>query len=85
MRIIDFCNASAAAQFIRVPTIITPALHDPVVPPPGQFAIANSIPEEYRIMRIREVGHTPATEADKAVEAELENLRSQIFVTRKNN
>ena len=83
MRIIDFCNASAAAQFIRVPTIITPAWDDSNVPSPGQFAIANSIPEEYRIMRIREVGHAPATEADKIMEAELAEIRSKVFVSRK--
>ena len=82
MRIIDLCNASAAAQFIRVPTIVTPALHDETVPPPGQFAVANSIPEEYRIMRIREVGHAPPTEADQVMEAELKELREKIFVTR---
>ena len=83
MRIIDFCNAAAAARFIRVPTIVTPALCDKVVPPPGQFAIANSIPEKYRIMRIRDVGHAPATEADKAMEKELEELREKLFVPRR--
>ena len=82
MRIIDFCNASAAAQFIRVPTIITPALRDNCVPPPVQFAVANSIPEEYRIMRIRELGHAPASEADKILEAELSEIRSKVFVSR---
>ena len=82
MRVIDLCNASAAAQFIRVPTIVTPALSDPTVPPPGQFAVANSIPESCRIMRIREVGHSPATEADLAMEKELEEIRSRVFVAR---
>ncbi len=82
MRIIDLCNASAAAQFIRVPTIVTPALSDPTVPPPGQFAVANSIPESCRIMRIREVGHGPATEADLAMEKELDEIRGRVFVSR---
>lgn len=80
MRTIDYCNASAAAQFIRVPTIITPALKDDVVPPPGQFAVANSIPEKYRIMRIREVGHAAATEADLKLEAELSEIRNNLFL-----
>ena len=83
LRIIDFCNAAAAARFIRVPTVVTPALCDKVVPPPGQFAIANSIPEKYRIMRIRDVGHSPATEADKAMEKELAELREKLFVSRR--
>ena len=82
MRIIDFCNASAAAQFIRVPTLITPALSDPSVPPPGQFAVANSIPEEFRIMRIKEAGHAAPTEADKAMATELAEIREKIFVPR---
>jgi cephalosporin-C deacetylase len=83
MRIIDFCNASAAAQFIRVPTLITPALSDPVVPPPGQFAVANAIPEAFRIMRIREAGHSPATGADRLMEQELEEIRQKVFVSRR--
>ena len=83
LRVIDFCNASAAAQFIRVPTIITPALSDKVVPPPGQFAVANAIPEAFRIMRIREVGHAQATEADCLMAKELEKIREQLFVSRK--
>ena len=82
MRIIDFCNASAAAQFIRVPTLITPALSDPSVPPPGQFAVANSIPEEFRIMRIKEAGHAAPTEADKAMATELAEIREKLFVPR---
>ena len=83
MRIIDLCNASAAAHFIRVPTIVTPALKDNCVPPPGQFAVANSIPDEYRIMRIREVGHAAATEKDIVLEKELSEIRRKIFVSRK--
>lgn len=82
MRIIDFCNAAAAARFISVPTLIIPALSDPVVPPPGQFAIANSIPEKYRIMKIRDVGHGPGSEADKLLEQELQELRKTLFVSR---
>ena len=79
MRVLDFCNAAAAAQFIKVPTLVTPALCDHNVPPPGQFAVANAIPEEYRILRIREVGHQAPTEADKLLEKELEEIRKDIF------
>ena len=82
MKIIDFCNASAAAQFIRVPTIVTPALNDSVVPPPGQFAVANSIQEPYRHMYIREVGHGPATEKDRNMLESLAELRSKLFVNK---
>lgn len=80
MRVLDLCSASAAAQFIRVPTLVTPALCDHNVPPPGQFSVANSIPEEYRILRVREVGHAPATDADKLLEKELEEIRKTVFI-----
>ena len=76
MRIIDLCNASSAAGAIRVPTLITPALMDETVPPPEQFAVANSIPEKYRIMRIKDVGHADPTERDMALEKELAEIRS---------
>ena len=82
MKIIDFCNGSAAAQFIKVPTIVTPALCDKVVPPPGQFAIANSIPEPYRHLYIREVGHGPATEKDLLLAETLAELRTKLFVNK---
>lgn len=80
MRVFDLCSASAAASFIRVPALLTPALCDTNVPPPGQFAVANSVPEEYRILRIREVGHHAPTEADRLMEEnELKAIRKKIF------
>ena len=82
MRTIDLCNASAAAQFIKVPTLVTPALCDGTVPPPGQFAVANSIPEQYRTMRIKEIGHGEASEADLALATELKELRKKLFTAK---
>ena len=80
MRTFDLCSAASAARYIRVPVLVTPALSDHNVPPPGQFAVANSIPEEYRILRIREVGHHAPTEADQLLEEnELEPIRKKIF------
>lgn len=79
MELFSYFDASAAAHLIKVPTLVTPALFDPSVPPPAQFAVANSIPEEYRIMRIRDVGHFAATDRDKELEKELEKIREKIF------
>jgi len=64
---------------MKIPVLITPALFDPSNPPPGQFAVANAIPKEYRIMRIREVGHFPATPKDREMEQELQQIRKEIF------
>ena len=79
MRTLDLCNAAAAARYIRVPVLVTPALCDKNVPPPGQFAVANSIPEEFRILRIREVGHAAPTPKDVELENELHQIRKEIF------
>lgn len=74
-----YIDASAAARFLRIPVLITPALFDPSNPPPGQFAVANAIPEKYRILKIREVGHFPATDKDKELENELNTIRHELF------
>jgi len=79
MRSILYCDAAAAARFIRIPLLITPALSDHSNPPPAQFAIANAVPEAHRILRIREVGHRPPTEQDKLLEQELNGIRKQLF------
>ena len=79
MRTFDLCNAASAARYIRVPVLVTPAICDNNVPPPGQFAVANSIPEEYRILRIREVGHAAPSPQDVEMEKELQEIRKQIF------
>ena len=72
-------DAASAAGFLRKKVLITPALFDPVNPPPVQFIIANSIPEEYRILRIRETGHFTPTEKDLLQEKELEELKEKLF------
>ena len=79
MRTFDLCNAASAARYIRVPVLVTPAICDNNVPPPGQFAVANSIPEECRILRIREVGHAAPSPKDVEMEKELQEIRKQIF------
>lgn len=79
MRTFDLCNAASAARYIRVPVLVTPAICDNNVPPPGQFAVANSIPEEYRTLRIREVGHAAPSPKDVEMEKELQEIRKQIF------
>jgi cephalosporin-C deacetylase len=49
-------DAAIAARHIRQPVHSALALFDPVVPPPGQFAVHNAIPGEKRLM-VLPAGH----------------------------
>jgi len=41
--VLAYFDAATAARFLRIPVHAVPALFDPAVPPPGQFAIVNSL------------------------------------------
>lgn len=53
--VLAYYDAAVAAQKINIPVLVSPALFDPAVPPPGQFAVANALPQKE--LFIREVGH----------------------------
>jgi cephalosporin-C deacetylase len=59
-------DAAIAARHIHQPMHCALALFDPVVPPPGQFAIFNALPGEKHLMTLR-AGHFdyPEREADE--------------------
>lgn len=76
---LSYFDGASAARRLRIPVLITPALSDRSNPPPAQFAIANAIPEECRILRIREVGHRAPTPKDRELEKELEEIRKDLF------
>lgn len=42
--VLRFFDAATAARRLRIPMLVAPALWDPAVPPPGQFAVYNAIP-----------------------------------------
>lgn len=65
--VLRYFDASVAAKYIRIPVCCTPALFDPCVAPAGQFSVANSIPDEFKTLYIRETGHFELTEQDKIV------------------
>ncbi|HEY8665545.1 MAG TPA: acetylxylan esterase [Tepidisphaeraceae bacterium] len=44
IEVLKYFDAATAAGFIQIPTLIAPALFDPAVPPPGQWAVYNAIP-----------------------------------------
>ncbi|MFL6109845.1 MAG: acetylxylan esterase [Catenulispora sp.] len=41
--VLAYFDAATAARHVRIPVQVVPALFDPSVPPPGQFAVANSL------------------------------------------
>lgn len=65
--VLRYFDACTAARHLRIPTLVVPALFDPAVPPPGQFAIYNAIPGP-KELHVRQAGHfdhagTPAEDA----------------------
>jgi cephalosporin-C deacetylase len=54
--ILAYYDAAIAASHIQIPVFGAPALFDPKVPPPGQFAVTNALPRNART-RILQAGH----------------------------
>jgi cephalosporin-C deacetylase len=71
LNILAYYDAATAARHIRIPTFIAPALYDPSVPPPGQFAIHNALggPKE---RFIRQTGHPCTPDDDQRLFPQLE-------------
>ena len=76
---LSYFDGASAARRLRIPVLMTPALSDRSNPPPAQFAIANAIPADFRILRIREVGHRAPTPKDIELEKELAGIRKDLF------
>jgi cephalosporin-C deacetylase len=56
MDVLQYYDAATAARWMRSPALVAPALFDPVVPPPGQFAIYNGLAGE-RELFVLQAGH----------------------------
>jgi cephalosporin-C deacetylase len=41
---LQYYDAAVAARYLRIPVQVAAALFDPVVAPPGQFAVFNALP-----------------------------------------
>ncbi|MFF3640076.1 acetylxylan esterase [Streptomyces sp. NPDC002564] len=54
--VLRYFDAATAAAHLRVPTLTAPALFDPAVPPPGQFAVHNALAGP-RDLHVLEAGH----------------------------
>jgi cephalosporin-C deacetylase len=57
METLAYYDAASAALHLNIPTLVEAALFDPVVPPPGQFAIYNAIPKQCRHLLVLPAGH----------------------------
>jgi cephalosporin-C deacetylase len=57
--VLAYFDAATAARHLRIPVQAVPALFDPSVPPPGQFAVVNSLagPVDVRVLT---AGHCDA-------------------------
>ncbi|GAA0687810.1 acetylxylan esterase [Streptomyces malaysiensis subsp. malaysiensis] len=52
LEVLAYFDAATAAQHLRIPVQVAPALFDPAVPPPGQFAVFNALtgPKELHLL-----------------------------------
>jgi len=73
-RILSYFDASVAAKYIAIPTMVAAALFDPAVPPPGQFAVYNAIPglKELKVMRAGHFNYAGSLEEAHRVRLALE-------------
>lgn len=77
---LQYYDAASAARFIRQPLHVAAALFDPVVAPPGQFAIYNATPANKSLF-ILAAGHFAyphQAEEEQALLLELREFFSQL-------
>ena len=77
-KVLAYFDAATAAQYITIPTLVTPALFDPSVLPPGQFAVNNAIPDQYKKTVILLCGHFSTPENDNILK-KVEQLKNELF------
>ncbi|MBN1246336.1 MAG: acetylxylan esterase [Anaerolineae bacterium] len=74
--VLAYYDAATAASFIDIPVLVSPALADPAVPPPGQFAVANAL--RHRELFILGAGHMPYPEEVREAAA-LRSIQERWF------
>lgn len=80
MHVLRYFDAATAATRITVPTHVAPALADPAVPPPGQFAIANAVagPRELFVRATGHMDHPGVTDEAAAVLASQREFLASV-------
>ncbi|GAA1352389.1 acetylxylan esterase [Streptomyces beijiangensis] len=76
--VLRYFDAATAASLIRVPTLVAPALFDPSVPPPGQFAVHNALPPGSPEPHVMSAGHFEHAGAESERKA-LTEARERFF------
>jgi cephalosporin-C deacetylase len=56
VNVLQYFDAATAAHHMTRPVFVAPALFDPAVPPPGQFAVANALAGQHRLF-VLDAGH----------------------------
>ncbi len=69
--VLAYFDAAIAARHIRIPVLVSAALADPAVPPPGQFAVYNALAGPKELV-VRQSGHPARVEDDRAVRSAVE-------------
>ncbi|MBA3685001.1 MAG: acetylxylan esterase [Planctomycetes bacterium] len=74
MDVLAYFDAAVAARRIAIPTLVCPARFDPAVPPPGQYAVANALPN--KVMIALTTGHFDNPDGASDQRAQLRAWRS---------
>lgn len=74
--VLNYFDAATSARYFNIPVLVSPALFDPTVVPPGQFAIANAVPEQFREVHILPAGHYSVPENAPVQEKIEERIRA---------
>lgn len=69
-RTLAYFDAAYAARHLKVPVVAGVCAFDPAVCPPGQYAVANSIPEHLRCRTEFSFGHCDFPHPDRVFEGE---------------
>ncbi|MFJ2767711.1 acetylxylan esterase [Streptomyces sp. NPDC087300] len=77
--VLRYFDAATAATYLRLPTLTAPALFDPSVPPPGQFAVHNALAGP-RALHVLEAGHFAYEGAEREAR-DLREARAAFFAT----
>jgi len=74
LKVLEYFDAATAARLIKIPVFGAPALFDPAVPPPGQFAICNALGGTKKLF-VHTAGHYSSPKEGE----ENEELEKQLY------
>lgn len=71
--VLRYFDAATAARRVRVPVLVSAALFDPAVPPPGQFAVYNGLagPKELFVLAAGHFEHPGLADEDRRLREAL--------------